>query len=246
MQTHQSSREAFRQRAVVGNAFEIALTEHYEAIGAKVLCPVLNNHDQAIPGDPGFLISRPGRHGLDREFAYLPDVTPKERKHHTPAFMLEDGPIIAPDLRIEHRGKVSFVEAKVRPHASLALLDNAYHRTPVIGWRSQYTASYKRIAKLKVNIRLELLLYFCTPGRAQWRPKYASPKWGVFRFSKSVLANGWNRSPFESTAADFLRLSAGTRLDQYSMDITRRAVNEMHLAGINPYEGRLGSDRFAA
>lgn len=169
---------------------------------------------------------------------------PEQREYHTPAFMLEDGPIIAPDLRIEHRGKVSFVEAKVRPHASLALLDNAYHRTPVIGWRGQYTASYKRIAKLKINIRLELLLYFCTPGRAQWRPRYASPKWGVFRFSKAVLANGWNRSPFESTEADFLRLSAGARLDQYSMDITRRAVNEMHLAGIDPFERRTGSDYF--
>ncbi len=245
MQNHQSSHEAFRKRYVVGHAFEKALTEHYEAMGAKVLCPVLNNHDRALPGEGGYFINGERYSGLRRRFLPVAEVPPDERDRHTPAVLLPSGPVIAPDFRIEHDGRVHFVEAKSRPYAHRAEIRGSLRPVGVIGWRSVYVNSYEALIAAGVDLSIDLLL--CWPSfynKAQ-RPSHAATSWGLYRFPPHILAGEFKGAPDSFRAKDtrFIEMRYGKRQKRdLGLALARRTVQLIKHEGVDPFERRVGSD----
>ena len=247
MQTHHSSNDAFRQRYVVGNAFEKALTEHYEAMGAKVLCPVLNNEDQAIAGEAGYFINNEKRSGLNRRFLPVAEVPPAERDRHSPAFMLPTGPVIAPDFRIEQNGKIRFVEAKTRPYAHRAEIRGSLRPVGVIGWRSVYVNSYEALIAAGVDLSIDLLLYWPSFYDKAGRPRHAATSWGFYKFPPHYLADKFQSGPSNFKAKDtkFIEMRYGKRQKRdVGLALARRTVQLIKREGVDPFERRTGSDHF--
>lgn len=242
-----NSDTAFRQRFIVGAAFEDVLKAHYESRGATVTCPVENNGDNAIPGTPGYFVPERGRSGLDRPFIPLVDMPPERRKYATPAFWLSSGPVIAPDFRIEDKKGGRFVEAKTTAFVRKAILKGHLYKHGVIGWRLPYTQSYRALVECGVHLDLELLLYWPSYYRSSERPRRASKSWGLYRFPPAVLQSGFLPPPsnYQEREAEFLPMRLAKRQSKdLGLDLARKTYCKIKQQDIDPLALRVGSDVF--
>jgi len=244
----------FERRYAIGKAAERALARYYTEGGAVVSDPI-DHDDGLLAGERGFLVPSSGKVGLNRDFVPKDRANDWEWQNGSPAFMTDRGPLLSPDLRVDHPDhQTRFIEVKARPYLLRAKLQGSFHETGSFmgAWPSHQAQSYQGWAEAGANLTIELLLFEGLPGREQHIPQRIRgawcgtgsnpPKWGLWRFGPTALQNAWGRNPWENEDSWGLPLRAGRRgVDPDNLNLVRYLSCETAERGLSLFEARRGS-----
>lgn len=174
---------------------------------ARIRDPQQDNTDHAIPGTAGWLTG-PGR-GLDRRFVPLAEC---RRDIGAPAFMLDTGPILAPDLRADWPdGTTEFIEVKSRDFPWTCKGNRIW-----MGEHDHHWQSYRKLVGMGLNLSIVFICYgqwLLSKGRPE-RFDFAVQTWGVWRIGPERIANADLRSDLgrAGSSDQWLELTDAERL----------------------------------